>query len=184
MTVINADIPCKIFKTRVENHHKLKSSILNAIADFGTHSIIHKGQRISNTDWHIRHGVGHELDTKRYAQIVQPALNAHNQEIANYTGVRRVFCDGVWFQQYKKHDFHSWHVHGNCLYSNVYYVDFGKNCPKTLFRFMGQEFSVDVEEGEILTFPSFLQHCSTPNQSEYTKTVIAFNSNIEGVINE
>jgi uncharacterized protein YjlB len=40
---------------------------------------------------------------------------------------------------------------------------------------MGEEFTIDVEEGDILTFPGSVIHCSKPHQSNDIKTVVSFN---------
>lgn len=184
LTVRNADVPCKVFKTHVENHAQIKPSVLAAIAKLGIHSAITEFECISNTDWHIKNNIGHLFENKEYLRVVSPILELHNKQIAKYTGVVEVTTNHVWFQQYDKGDFHGWHNHGNCMYSNVYYVELDKACPRTSFRFMDMEFSIDVEEGDILTFPSFLQHCSRPNKQNLRKTVVAFNSNADGIVNE
>lgn len=184
LTVRNADVPCKVFKTHVENHAQIKPSILAAIAKLGVHSAITEFECISNTDWHINNNIADLFKNKEYLNIVNPIIEMHNKQIAKYTGCNVVYTNHVWFQQYNKSDYHAWHNHGNCMYSNVYYVELDKSCPNTSFRFMGTEFNIEVEEGDILTFPSFMQHCSKPNKQNLRKTVIAFNSNADGVIDE
>ena len=184
LAVRNADVPCKVFKTHVQNHAQLKPTILEAIAKLGTHSAITQFERISNTDWHIKRDVSTKFENKEYLEIIRPVLLKHNKQVADYVGVTDIHTNHIWFQQYEKLDFHGWHNHGNCMYSNVYYVELDKSCPRTSFKFMGTEFSIDVEEGDILTFPSFFSHCSKPNKSGLRKTVVAFNSNSDGVIDE
>lgn len=184
ITVRNADVPCKVFKTHVQNHAELKSTILESIAELGIHNAVTKFERISNTDWHIKKDLSIAFENRKYLKIVNPILTEHNKKVAEYTGSIGIYTNHVWFQQYEKLDFHGWHNHGNCMYSNVYYVELDKSCPRTSFKFMGTEFNIDVEEGDILTFPSFLSHCSRPNKSGLRKTVVAFNSNSEGVIDE
>jgi hypothetical protein len=44
-----------------------------------------------------------------------------------------------------------------------------------LFELFGEAFEIDVKEGVVLIFPSFLKHCSKPNESKHTKTIISFN---------
>lgn len=184
LLIRNADIPCKVFKTHVDDHAQIKLLLLNSIKKLGTHSAITKYEYVSNTDWHIRNNIGHDFENKEYLNIVTPILVRHNKQLAEYTGATEINTNHIWFQQYGKAGFHGWHIHGNCMYSNVYYVELDKSCPRTSFRFMGTEFSIDVEEGDILTFPSFLQHCSRPNKHDSRKTVVAFNSNADGVVSE
>jgi ectoine hydroxylase-related dioxygenase (phytanoyl-CoA dioxygenase family) len=83
--------------------------------------------------------------------------------------------DNYWFQQYKRNDYHSWHIHENGLFSCVYYVDMPNEAPKTTFNILGNETEVSVSEGQVLVFPSYLLHCSKPNKNIKTKTIISFN---------
>jgi uncharacterized protein YjlB len=92
---------------------------------------------------------------------IKQSLKTDKFEIINY-----------WFQQYKKNSFHGWHTHANAHFANVYFVE----CPKdnqTMFR----DFKIDCKEGDIISFPAFLPHCSAPLQSEQRKTIVSFNSN-------
>ena len=160
-------------KTKVENHSEFKQSLLKQIESMGTHSLIEQDQSISNTDWHL--GPSYErpyqylffnIATEHLLKTKEILLLNNNLTIANF-----------WFQQYKKNDYHIYHTHENCLYTNIYYVDLPKNSSKTSFKLLNKEFEIDVKEGDILTVPSCYLHCSKPNQSDYTKTVISFNVN-------
>jgi hypothetical protein len=60
----------------------------------------------------------------------------------------------------------------------VYYLELPTDGPKTVFKnpFNSEEIIYpDVKEGDILTFPSILEHCSPSNNSTHRKTIISFN---------
>ena len=162
-------IPCDVFVSEVKNHSTIKQDILNAIRDMGEFSYRMKENQLSNTDWHLT------TVERKYYDIVKPILDAHNEELGNALGFNMNITN-YWFQQYKTGDSHTWHLHGGATHSNVYYVELDSENPKTSFRHNGNEFDVPVKEGCILTFPSYLTHCSKENKSLSTKTVIGFNT--------
>lgn len=156
----------------VSNHQNIKQPILDAISSMGTHSNIDNNQSISNTDWHLNSNV-----YRPYFDYINPIINTIGEEIQIMLKIpERIKLLNYWFQQYKKNDYHTWHIHGGCNFSCVYYVNLNDDNAKTTFRLLdGSEFEVDVKEGSILIFPSYLPHTSKSNNSDVTKTVIAFN---------
>lgn len=172
----DASVPCSFFKTVVKNHKEIKDTILNEINKIGIHSVYNCEERLYNTDFYI------DVNTKRVfkqnlSNIILPIIQSHNTALSKKIDVKDIELDNYWYQQYKKNDFHKWHLHRFCVYSNVYYVNLDQSSSRTTFKHLGIEFSIEMEEGEILTFPSFYLHCSHPNQSDNIKTVIAFNTN-------
>ena len=61
------------------------------------------------------------------------------------------------------------------LFRSIYYVSLPEGVSKTTFRLRDEEFSIDVKEGDVLTFPASMMHCSKPNQSYEQKVVVVFN---------
>lgn len=165
-------IKSTIFVSPVEDHNLLKRNILLSIEKMGRFGMVNSVNNLYNTDWYLNASI-----VRPYYSIVEPHLTSHNNKVMEYYGYTGVLTTNYWVQQYAKGGFHTWHTHENCTFSNVYYVDFGSSSPKTTFKFRGEEFEVDVAEGSILTFPSYLIHCSKPNPADEIKTVIAFNSN-------
>jgi hypothetical protein len=159
----------------VKDHKEIKSKILDAISSMGQFSIRAGINNITNTDWHL------PADFIRpYHQIIKPALLDHTTAIKEKFKYNDVKIGNYWFQQYHQGDYFGWHVHEGCMFSSVYYVNLEDSIPKTSFIIDGEEICVNAEEGVILTFPSFLVHRSTPNQSNKIKTVISFN--MDGLI--
>jgi len=149
-----------------------KEEILKAIDSMGSHSLIERGQQISNTDWHLQRDY-----LRPYYDIVQPIIEQCLSEANKKMGSNIIDIGNYWFQQYNTGDFHEWHNHGMSTFSSVYYVELPKST-STTFRYMGDEFQVDVKEGNYIIFPSYLRHCSKINKTKQRKTVIALNINM------
>jgi len=154
-----------IYKTKVETHSKIKDSILNDINSYKKNSFIDDLQNISHCDWNL----GKELP-RNYFSIF---LNAIQPYLANMT--TNLQCDdykisNFWFQQYEKGDFHGWHTHPGKHFANVYFLESTKN-QTTKFK----HFSIECEEGDLISFPAFLPHCSD-KILEGRKTIISFNT--------
>ena len=173
------DIPCCVYVSEVLTHKEIKIPLLHIFNNNGTFGLdvgdeYPFGQRTYNTDWHLQSSFHYKHI--EYERIIDPIINNHNEALTKFLGYTEpITCDNKWFQQYKKNDFHGWHRHKHCIFSNVYYLDLPYKV-LTSFRFHGREFTIEIKEGQILTFPSFLEHSSKPNFSDKIKTVISFNS--------
>lgn len=164
-------LPLEFFVTKVSNHTQAKKAILEAIEQQGCYGFKNDAQQISNTDWHLS-----PTFNRPYMNIAGSILAGHLELLKTNYGYDSVSLKNYWFQQYKKGDYHSEHTHPSCSFSSIYYVDFGKDSPRTNFIYKGKTFSFEVEEGNIISFPSFLIHFSPENQSKHVKTVISFNA--------
>lgn len=165
------NIPCCVYISDVEEHGFFKPKFLNLLDSSIKVSIEEKGfQSIYNTDF-----FNNNFNIKY--NFITPILEKHNTALASYLQYHDyiIKTTRIWYQQYAKGGHHYWHRH-NGIFSNIYYVDLPDQASKTSFRFLGKEFSVDVKEGQILTFPSYIEHCSKPNMSDKIKTVISFNT--------
>ena len=161
------EITTPIYKFHYEDNNSVKKEILSAIESMGVNNKIDENQNIYNTDWHRS-----DEKNRPYFNLVQPIISKFLTELGSWEIL------DVWFQQYKKDNFHSWHKHGNCMYSSVYYVELPEKGLNTTFRMNGEEFEIPVEEGDYIVFPSLIEHCSKQNPFDETKTSIAFNLNI------
>jgi hypothetical protein len=158
------------FIKTIENHTHLKPKILESIKEMGTHKINVPGENIFNSDWYLSRDF-----VRPYTDLVMPIMLNTVEEISVYFGYKQhLFLRNWWFQQYAVGDHHDWHIHEDTLFSSIYYVDLPNGTAKTTFRAAGKEFEMCAEEGDVLTFPSFFEHCSRPNKVGL-KTVISFN---------
>ena len=87
--------------------------------------------------------------------------------------------DIAWFQQYYANAAHHWHNHSDCQFTNVYFLELPNEDYKTeIIGLEGELFSYEAKEGQMITFPSYLQHRSKPNGNG-RKTIISFNSSYQ-----
>jgi hypothetical protein len=167
--------PCSLFLYDVKDHYSFKSYFLTYLSNVPVnHFSNNSNDKIYKTDFYSE--LNYQIDN--YKDKVLPIINNHCFTLSRYLNYD-IDLQGfsIWYQQYAKGDMHGWHRHPGCTFSNIYYVDLPENENKTTFRFRDKEFIVDIKEGQILTFPSYLEHCSKPNPLYKFKTVIAFNSN-------
>lgn len=90
---------------------------------------------------------------------------------------------GVWCQRYAKSEFMGVHNHGSLGYSAILYAEFTAEHAATEFYAPFNNFikgSVishrpEVEEGDLLIFPSALMHTAMPNTSSECRTIFSFN---------
>ena len=87
---------------------------------------------------------------------------------------------GVWFQQYYNNDFHGWHMHGNSSISMSYLLELDDRKYSTEFIDIERNttFQLDVEEGDVIIFPSYTIHRSPLIRGDSRKTTIAINLNL------
>jgi hypothetical protein len=174
LDLIDAGIPLPIFIRKIKNHSQIKNQVLDTLQGMGKFSNTIPGiQKISHTDFHLSPRMA-----RPYFSIIEPILREHHTLLTDLLKIKEtVILANYWFQQYELGDYHGIHVH-DAPFSSVYYVDLPNTSPKTTFNLFGKEYHVDVEEGDILTFPGFIPHHSKEN-TEATKTIIAFNSTYE-----
>tara|TARA_Y200000002_G_scaffold10096_2_gene8308 strand:+ start:15383 stop:15991 length:609 start_codon:yes stop_codon:yes gene_type:complete len=85
----------------------------------------------------------------------------------------------IWYQQYETGSTHGWHVHTDCQWTSVYYLDLPDLAPKTQLVSPWDNKTIiklDIQEGDVITFPSFVIHQAPKNKNNKTKTIVSFNS--------
>ena len=106
-----------------------------------------------------------------YSNIATPIL----VEQKNYFKAKKCDISNGWFQQYEEGSVHQYHNHPKANFSNVYFVELPDQQFKTSIKVGEKEYEYEVKEGQLITFPAHLLHCSKSN-GNLRKTVIAFNS--------
>jgi hypothetical protein len=171
------EVTSNIFRFHIPEYNKIKPFILKEIENTTSRSSYVKGEEsISNTDWYTSTEV-----PRTYMNILKPYLDEFLEELSNevyqVNKGHPLVLDNFWFQQYKKGDFHTWHHHGECNYSSIYFVELPSNTATQFQSFKGVTFKVPVQEGDYIIFPSSLLHQSAPNPLRERKTVIPINLN-------
>lgn len=114
----------------------------------------------------------------KYLDAVFPVFVNAVKEMSNELNCTFKIQGNPWFTQYSHNEFCRWHVHEECHWVFVYYLEFPEGSPYTTFRTLDgrQEFEVPVKEGDMIIFPGFMKHCSKINKSNGRKTVITLNT--------
>lgn len=152
-------------------HNELKKKLLDSISECDFKNIVYDTTDITRTDYEVS-------CNKAYQQILKLPLVEHMQMQMSSVGYDDLIIHNMWFQQYEHNSSHGWHVHHNCQWTNVYYLQLPAGTPKIVVWDNLHKISreVPVYEGCILTMPSQLIHKAPENLSDSTKTIISFNS--------
>ncbi len=120
----------------------------------------------------------------------------------------KVNVTGLWFQITNDYIFHEVHVHGNCSWSGVYYVQSGDAVDQQksaklgfkngITRFYGphmehmagchldlgnvylthDKFDSVPEDGKLVIFPSYLKHMPFPYVGEKDRVIVSFHAGV------
>ena len=127
---------------------------------------------ISHTDWNLPKQFERKYLDYFYNNILSPMM----EEQRKYYNCQRWTVERCWFQQYGNKSEHLWHNHPLTNFANVYFLELPEENLKTTLKVGEKEYEYDVKEGQIITFPASIRHCSKSNNTNNRKTVISFNS--------
>ena len=119
---------------------------------------------------------------RKWLQFIKPHLLNVVTDTYKNLGYHTFKIHNIWYQQYKNGSSHGWHVHTDCQWTSVYYLDLPDTAPKTqIVSPFDQKtlIELDIEEGDIITFPSFAIHQAPKNENKKTKTIVSFNSDCD-----
>lgn len=156
-----------IFVTKINNSKKINKKLLSLINTIKNNKYNTDKDSIHNTDWNLPKNF-----ERKYVDYFVPIIRPYLNEIAKKLHSEKAVIDNIWFQQYKKNDEHSWHTHGLSNFSNVYFVELPL---KSLATEILNVKDLNLNEGDLLTFPSHLYHRSPINKTNKRKTIISFN---------
>ena len=141
--------------------------------------------------------------------VYQVAAHANAKAWQNSQSID-VKLTGVWFQISNDNGLHETHVHGNCSWSGVYYVQAGESSRSKsdrrngllngVTRFYGpyMEFLAGGHsefgnlylghgswdsfpaDGKIAVFPSYLKHMVFPYSGEQDRVIVSFHAQVDG----
>jgi hypothetical protein len=106
-----------------------------------------------------------------------PHINSYLDKLAVALGYQKACIDEFWFQQYVNGDSHGWHTHGS-NFTGVYYLELDAGSPRTEIiepARQNKKIVVDVNEGDVLMFPSYTIHRAPVIQNDVRKTIVSFN---------
>jgi hypothetical protein len=124
-----------------------------------------------------------QKDGKSYIHYLRDLLSPELNEFCREAQVTCSMTD-AWFVRYQKDDQQTVHNHRGWGFSGVIYLEYDSNVhTPTFFVAPWQDPSTDttsisvptdVEEGDMIIFPSYTLHFIKPNKSKKRRTVLSF----------
>ena len=165
-----------ILVQKIKEHNQIKDDLLCMMYKMPDKKTTTDFESIKKTDYYLP-----KEHTRDYGDLFLKTIQPYNDNIKNFYNAEEHWIINYWFQQYQDTDYHNWHVHPTTLLSNVYYVEL-ENKNSTVFydNVTKQEYQFELEEGDLITFPSLLPHRSQVNTNG-RKTIISYNSDVIGI---
>jgi hypothetical protein len=156
---------------KIKEHKQYKEELLSLIDKMPDQS---PNGTITKSDWNLKRETSPEYLTLFY-EIINPYMN----EMCTFLKQEKWNIPRGWFQQYLTGSSHGWHVHFGANYTNVYYLELPKGDKmKTQVLDLHTEkvYELEVEEGDLITFPAGLLHRADVNTTDKRKTIISYDS--------
>jgi len=169
-------LECAYSISKFKYHNEFKTRTLDLIEKSSYEHVLQPQAEvdITRTDWNKSSDF-----SRSWVDYLKEPLFEHMVAVYKDMGYDGFTLHEIWFQQYLKNSQHGWHTH-SANFTNVYYLELPKNSPKTQIvnAFNQTEIiEVDVEEGDVLAFPSFVIHRAPQNLNDSRKTIISYNVN-------
>jgi len=188
----------EVFAFHLHDHENWKK-LIHAIITVEENKNIHKFSteldrecniKARRTAWdsHLQYPVVKQLD-EIIKKVIFKLIKEQNFDAPYVTTIES------WINWYSKNQFANFHNHIPSHLSAVYFVDVEKskanfviNKP-TSFRLVKKEDKnnffyntskiINVKDGTVVFFPSYLDHFVTPNESQHKRVTVAFNYVVE-----
>ena len=193
--------PQPIFKYKVQDYKQVNAQLSDYIYNLKREN--EKGLDRTNVNgWHSQNFNLKDKKSIQYKFLI--SMKEYIFDVFNNYGwdidPKKIVCTEMWAIINKKDSFNLIHTHPNSYLSAAYYVKAPENCGKFLVEnpnsvsnhsypkiYKETEFNanirgLNVKEGDLLFFPSYLPHKVGKNQSEEDRVVISFNININHFI--
>ena len=182
-----------IFYIDMENSEKINHKLLNDILQWKKEDEKGTG-RSNNLGWHSQEDMNLRDEFEDIKNIINEKLNSISL-IEQYSSEADLVIEEMWANVSPKYAYNSYHFHPYSLWSGVYYVKAPENSgqlkvedprsvalmvrprmkegkpPQRLWR----EASYDPKPGRLIMFPSWLNHCVDPNNSNDIRISVSFN---------
>ena len=159
-----------ILITKIKNYQEINLKILSLIDKIPNNPIIENNDNIKHSDYNLPKGFKREY-LEYFFEVIKPYFI----EMCLKLHTKKIQISRAWFQQYTKNCEHRWHTHPQCNFTNVYFVELPF---KSLATEILNHPNLNLNEGDLLTFPAYYFHRSPLNLSEKRKTIISFNSDV------
>jgi uncharacterized protein YjlB len=157
---------------KVPEFLKHKKNLIDLIYKIPKNPLNEEGTKIFHQDYNIPK----TMEREYFNYFNNNIFNNFGKSFCNFLNAKSIRLTNLWFQIYKKGNFHDIHSHPGTHFTNVFYINLPNEDLKTKIILPNNElFNISVEEGDILTFPAYYPHKSPINNNDEDKIVIAFN---------
>jgi|TARA_E500000318_G_C3550308_1_gene208601 hypothetical protein len=164
-----------IYKYKIPNFENYKNPLINLIDNNVNYSVKNEDEIISKTDYELPEYLKREY----WSLLKEEILIDFNKDFLKKVHAKKIYYNNYWFQIYQLGDLHAPHRHPNCMFTNIIFLNLPKKTLKTnVWNLDNIKLDFTVEEGDIISFPSFLLHESPKNIFFERKISISFNTNI------
>lgn len=157
-------------------HTELKDQILQSLSQSKTDTLVmqdsYYSDSVNKLDWSQARDF-----TRPWVQLLKPHIETYLNKLAVALGYQSAIIEEFWFQQYVTGNAHGWHTHGS-NFTGVYYLELDEASPKTEIiepSRQNKKIVMDVNEGDILMFPSYVIHRAPVIENNIRKTIVSFN---------
>ena len=189
--------PEPIFKYKVDKFEQLNEELIKYIYELQNKD--KEGIKRSNQGgWHSENFrlADENSIQKKFAIALQKYILNTFQNMGWKIKDKNIRIKEMWAIINKRDNFNISHIHPNCFLSAAYYVKAPDNCgrfiienPNMAKKYAHPEIEnknelnieitgLDIEEGDLIIFPSYLPHKVGKNQSGEERVVISFNVDI------
>ena len=133
------------------------------------------------TDWYeSQEKFTHPPYYSYICKILKPEIKHINEAF----GCHDIEIRDIWFQQSVNYQRHYAHTHGAVGVSCIWYLEFDPSEHNSTIFYAPftnpltgdcMEYEPEVQEGDLIAFPSYLQHEQRPSFSDKRRTIISFN---------
>lgn len=162
--------------SKLNSHESIKDELLqrfyNENLDLKDYKSNSKTESFTASDWYPD-----QLGMRKYWLWVLPYILEHIHPLLLEYYNEKYEIQNQWINHYTKNDFLDWHVHRKCNYSFIYYIELDNPIHCTLFKdpITKEVFQPHIKEGDIVMFPSIIQHSSPIINTDTSKTILAWN---------
>ena len=182
MTIEKSIINTLIVKKPFKEHTIIKENLLKIIQSCKDESLKSQDEYYSDSIEKLDWSESKNFKREWVNYIKEPLMNNLTEMISSM-GFESYLLTEIWFQQYIKNSEHGWHIHGS-NYTGVYYVELNENSPQTKIMNpddLTKKQKLNVKEGDIIIFPSFVVHKAPKLINDYRKTIVSFNINFDKI---
>lgn len=158
-----------LFTYNVEDHEKHKNKLIELINLLPRN----RNDAVSHTDWNLPVNMQKEWQGYFFKNILYKWKDDFSDKLGE-----KIAYNNIWFQWYDNGDYHDWHTHAQTHFTNIYYLNLPYQSIKTKVKVFGETKNIDIQEGQIISFPGFWKHSSPVNNTDQAKIIISFNTDV------